>query len=168
MVDAQMSDEKQSNTNHKILQANIDRGSWLQLLSLCEQIVETLGLVGPIIALAKDKSEREQVRCLKAIKEISVDGHLALKKFAEIWTSVNEQIMKDAGQYSSENFDDILHEARDLQLSGVWGNAFSVRSKGNDHDSHDSLPGCKTDTREGKSTRLPHTTLWQPRPAGPI
>jgi hypothetical protein len=152
MADAQMSDSKQSNTDGKIWQANIDRGSWLQLLSLCEQIVETLGLVGPIIALAKDKSEGEQVRCLMAIKEISVDGHLALKKFAEIWTSVNEQIMKDARQYSSENFDDILHEARKLQLSSAWASGFSVGSKGNHQDSHDSLPEGKLDAGEGKST----------------
>jgi hypothetical protein len=152
MVDAQMSNSKQSSTDHKIWQANIDRGSWLQLLSLCEQIVNTLGLVGPIIALAKDKSEREQVRCLMAIREMSVDGYVALKKFAEVWTSLNEQIMKDAAEYSSENFDDILDEARKVQLSGVWGSEFSIRSKGDHSDSQDTLPECKPDASEEKST----------------
>jgi hypothetical protein len=152
MVDAQMSDPKESNTNHKIWHANIDRGSWLQLLNLCEQIVETLGLVGPIIGLAKNKSDREQVRCLMAIKDISDAGYLALKKFAALWTSLNEQIMKDAAQYSSENFDDILHEARRVQLSRVWSSEFSIKSKGDHQDSHDSLPECKLDTSEDNST----------------
>jgi hypothetical protein len=152
MVEAQMNNFKQSSTDHRILQASIDRGSWLQLLNLCEQIVETLGLVGPIIALSKDKSEREQVRCLKAIKDMSVDGHLALKKFAELWTSLNEQFMKDAARYSSENFDDILHEARMVRLSGVWGSGLSVRNKAGSQDSRDSLPGCAPNASEGEST----------------
>jgi hypothetical protein len=152
MVDAQMRDSNQSNTDRKIWQAHIDRDSWLQLLNLCERIVETLGLVGPIIALAKDKSEREQVRCLMAIKNMSVDGHLALKKFAEIWTNLNEQIMKDAAQYSSENFDDILHEAQRLQLSRVWGSERSIRSEGSSQDSHHSLSGSKPDPSGSNST----------------
>ena len=152
MVDAQMSDPKESNTDHKIWQANIDRGSWLQLLNLCEQIVETLGLVGPIIGLAKNKSDREQVRCLMAIKEISDPGYLALKKFAALWTSLNEQIMKDAAQYSSENFDDILNEARKVQRGRVWSSEFSIRSEGDHQDSHDSLPERQPDAGEGKST----------------
>jgi hypothetical protein len=134
MVDAQMNNFKQSSTGHRIRQASIDRGSWLQLLNLCEQIVETLGLVGPIIALAKDKSEREQVRCLMAIRDMSVDGHLALKQFTELWTSLNEQFMKDAALYSSENFDDILHEARMARLSSVSGSGLSVRGKAASHD----------------------------------
>jgi hypothetical protein len=152
MVDAQVSDSKQSNTDHEIWQANIDRDSWMQLLYLCERIVETLGLVGPILELAKNKSEREQMRCLMAIKNMSVEGYLALKKFAEIWTSLNQQIMKDAAQHSSENFDDILHEARKVQFSRIWGSEFSIRSKGGHQDSHDSLPECKQADNEGKST----------------
>jgi hypothetical protein len=152
MVDAQMNNFKQSSTDRRIWQASIDRGSWLQLLNLCEQIVETLGLVGPIIALSKDKSEREQLRCLMAIKDMSVDGHLALKKFAELWTSLNEQFMKDAEQYSSENFDDILHEARMVRLSSVWDSGLSVRSKEGSQDSRDSLPECKPNASEGEST----------------
>jgi transcriptional regulator with XRE-family HTH domain len=82
----------------------IDWDAWLKLSRLCERIVDSFGLIGPVLDLAKDKSEVEQVKHLVAIKEMLNEGHLALTQFANLWARLDGQIFKEKQQSSPKSF----------------------------------------------------------------
>ena len=94
--------------------AQINRETWLELTALCERVVDTLGLVGPVLELAQDKSEAEQLRHLRAIKKLSQQGHQALKLFAFHWAALHEQIQKERLKDNQEVFDDITLAAQKM------------------------------------------------------
>jgi transcriptional regulator with XRE-family HTH domain len=89
----------------------IDRETWLELSRLSERIIDSFGLIGPILQLAKDKCEVEQLRHLGAIKEIFHEGHLALTQFANLWSRLDEQIFEEEQQSSPKNFDPVPQAA---------------------------------------------------------
>jgi transcriptional regulator with XRE-family HTH domain len=89
----------------------IDWDTWLELSKLCERVVDSFGVIGPILELAKDKSEVEQLRHLGAIRERSNEGHLALTQFAKLWACLDEQIFKEEQQSSPTSFEALRQAA---------------------------------------------------------
>jgi transcriptional regulator with XRE-family HTH domain len=57
--------EEKGNPNLPNLTTDCD--TWFELSTLCKQIVDSLGLVGPVLELAANKSEAEQLMYLRAI-----------------------------------------------------------------------------------------------------
>jgi hypothetical protein len=112
MVDAPMINANRSARENKVCHAQVDRDTWQQLSGLCTRIVGTFGLIEPILDLAKDKGDEEQLRRLRLIKFLSQTGHRALKQFARLWTEMDEQFRRDELQNNAGEFDDILQEAR--------------------------------------------------------
>jgi transcriptional regulator with XRE-family HTH domain len=89
----------------------IDWDAWLELTRLCERIIDSYGVIGPILELAKDKSEVEQLRHLGAIREIVNDGHLALTQFANLWSRLDGQIFEEGQQSRPKSFEPLLQAA---------------------------------------------------------
>jgi hypothetical protein len=114
MEHAPMNDRNDSKADDSPWSAQIDRETWLELTALCERVVDTLGLVGPVLELAQDKSEAEQLRHLRAIKKLSQQGHRALKLFAFHWAALHEQIQKERMKDNQEAFDDIILAAHEI------------------------------------------------------
>jgi hypothetical protein len=90
----------------------IDKDTWLELTRLCESIVDSFGVIGPMLELAKDKSDAEQLKSLLAIKNISTEGHAALKEFAVLWARLDEQAYKEGIRFCVEDIEDLRQEAR--------------------------------------------------------
>jgi hypothetical protein len=112
MVDAQMKNNNQKVPEKKLCHPQIDTDTWLELSGLCTRIVGTFGIIEPILDLAEDKGDAEKLRRLRLIKYLSQTGSGALKKFARLWTELHEQIRRDELQNQTQEFEDILQEAR--------------------------------------------------------
>ena len=85
--------------------------TWLELSRLCERVVDSYGVIGPILELAKGKSEMEQLRHLMAIKTSFNEGHLALSQFANLWARLDGEIFEAEQQSSPKSFDPLLQAA---------------------------------------------------------
>jgi hypothetical protein len=126
-----MNDANKMELANSILSIQIDGDTWLQLSALCDRLLGSLGLVGPILELAQVKSETEQVRHLCAIKDRALNGQAALKQFARLWADLAEQVIKDRIPPGAGNFEDILEAARENPIQEVrlrWSAGKSIRS----------------------------------------
>jgi transcriptional regulator with XRE-family HTH domain len=90
----------------------IDWDAWFELSTLSKQLVDSLGLVGPALELAKNKGEAEQLTFLRAINDSSLEGHRALTRFAKLWASINEQACIEDMKISPEEVERVRKEAR--------------------------------------------------------
>jgi hypothetical protein len=112
MVNAPMSDTNSSRLDDHALRVQIEKNTWLELTKLCERIVDSFGVIGPKLDLAKDKSDAEKLESIVAIKEISTKGHAALKEFAVLWARLDEQAYKQGIRICPEDLEDLRQEAR--------------------------------------------------------
>ena len=112
MVNAPMSDDNNSLPVEKAGGVQIEKDTWLELTRLCERVIDSFGVIGPMLELAKDKSDAEQLKSLLAIKDISTEGHAALKEFAVLWARLDEQAYKQGIRFYREDLEDLRQEAR--------------------------------------------------------
>jgi hypothetical protein len=97
-----MRDADDSQLIDKALRLHIDRDAWLELSIQCSRAVASLGVVGTVLTLAEHRSESEQLKSFVAIKEVCIEAHLTLRKFANLWASLNEQALNESVQFSPE------------------------------------------------------------------
>jgi hypothetical protein len=107
-----MSDDNNSLPVDKAGRLQIEKDSWLELTRLCERVIDSFGVIGPMLELAKDKSDAEKLKSLLAIKEISTEGHAALKEFAVLWARLDEQAYTEGIRFCPEDLEDLRQEAR--------------------------------------------------------
>jgi len=120
--------EEKGNPNLPNLTTDCD--TWFELSTLCKQIVDSLGLVGPVLELAKNKSEAEQLMHLRTIKDSSIKGHVALTRFAHLWASIEERAYKEGVQVSPEEVERLRKEARQNPIPRLrfrWSGNKSIR-----------------------------------------
>jgi hypothetical protein len=103
MVDSPMSEPNNSLLDDNASRIQIEKDTWLELTRLCERIVDSFGLIGPMLELAKDKSDGEQLKSLVAIRNISTEGYAALKEFALLWARLDEQAHRDGIRFCPED-----------------------------------------------------------------
>jgi hypothetical protein len=108
-----MKEGEKLDINNNSWTIQIDADTWLHLSTLCDRLVGSLGLVGPILELAKVKSETEQLRHLNAIKDRALSGQATLKQFARLWPDLAEQVGKGGMTLGAGNFEDIFETARE-------------------------------------------------------
>ena len=106
----------------KALRLRIDRAAWLELSIQCSRAIASLGVVGKVLELVKDRREGEQLRSLMAIKDVCTDAHLELSKFANLWATLDQQALKD-GMLSPEEFETLrkaAHQSPTARLQLSW------------------------------------------------
>ena len=96
--------------NNWILQ--LDRDTWREFTDLSERLVETIGLVEPMLELANQADQTERVRYLQAAWYLSGRGHKSLKLFARRWAELQE--CADIQHLNpAEAFADLIQAAQD-------------------------------------------------------
>jgi hypothetical protein len=107
-----MTDANNSQPVDKAGRVQIERDTWLELTRLSERVIDSFGGIGHMLELAKDKSDAEKLESLVAIKEITTEGHAALKEFALLWARLDEQAYKEGIRFCLEDVEDLRQEAR--------------------------------------------------------
>jgi hypothetical protein len=93
-------------------QVQIDGETWRELTGLFERVVDTLGLIAPVLELAKDKNEKGKLRHYRAVTDLAFRGQRALKAFSQRWAVVQEESLKGPATKNLEDFADIYVAAR--------------------------------------------------------
>ena len=88
-------------------QAQIDQETWMELTRSFERVVDTLGMIAPVLELSKDKSEHEKSRYFRAVTDLAFNGHRALRAFSQRWAVVQEGNLKGWSTKDSVDFSDI-------------------------------------------------------------
>ena len=107
-----MSHANKTTENARIWRAQIDKATWLDLTRLCERIVDSFGLIGPISELGMEKSDAKRLKSLIAIRDITAEGHAALKAFAVLWARLDEQAYRGGVQFCPRELEELRQEAR--------------------------------------------------------
>lgn len=97
--------------------AQIDGETLRKLTWLFERVVDTLGMIAPVLELAKNRNTEEKIRHLKAVTALAFRGHLALKAFSLEWALLLEECEKRSLLPYMEDFADILQEAKQITIS---------------------------------------------------
>jgi hypothetical protein len=97
--------------------AQIDGETLRKLTWLFERVVDTLGMIAPVLELAKNRKTEEKMRHLKAVTALAFRGHLALKAFSMQWALLLEECEKRSSLPYMEDFADILQEAKQITIS---------------------------------------------------
>jgi hypothetical protein len=112
LVNVPMKNPDDSQLIDKALRLHIDRDAWLELSIQCSRAVASLGVVGTVLTLAERRSEEEQLKSFVAIKEVCIEAHLTLKKFANLWASLDEQALNESVQFSPEELGRLRNAGR--------------------------------------------------------
>ncbi len=97
-------------------QTQIDGETLRKLTWLFERVVDTLGVIAPVLELAKNRSMEEKMRHLKAVTALAFRGHQALKAFSMQWSLLLEESKKHSSPPYLEDFFDILQEAKKIVI----------------------------------------------------
>jgi hypothetical protein len=123
-----MSDAINSLHIDKALRLRIDRDAWFELSIQCSRAVASVGVVGTVLELAKDRPEAEQLKCLMAIKDVCIEAHLELTKFAKLWATLDQQALKE-GVLSPEELETLRKAARQSPTAGLRLSWYSYRDR---------------------------------------
>jgi len=89
----------------------IDFETWQELTRGFDRIVDTFGLIAPVLELAKGKTPDERIRHLRFVNELAYRGHRALVALAQRLAAVQREIESDPPKRDVEDFSDILQLA---------------------------------------------------------
>jgi hypothetical protein len=81
---------------------------------LLERVVDTLGVIAPVLELAKNKNATGKMRCFRAVADLAFRGQRALKAFSQRWAVVQEENLKSQGTNDLENFADLFQAAQQI------------------------------------------------------
>jgi hypothetical protein len=110
-------------------QAQIDGETWQELTRLFERVVDTLGVIAPVLELARNKSENEKLRYFRAVTDLAFRGQRALKAFSQRWAVVQEENLKGPATRDLEDFADIYQAAHRISSPDAPPNSDSVRAE---------------------------------------
>jgi hypothetical protein len=96
-------------------QVQIDGETWQELTRLFERVVDTLGVIAPVLDLARNKDEKEKLRHDRAVADLAFRGHRALKAFSQRWALVQEENRRRPAMEGMEDFDDIFQAAQQFR-----------------------------------------------------
>jgi hypothetical protein len=128
VVDVLMSEVINSRHIDKAFRLRIDRDAWLELSIQCSRAVASVGVVGTVLKLAEERPEAERLKCLMAIKDVCIEAHLELTKFANLWAAVDEQTLKE-GDLSPEELEKLRTAARQSPTAGLRLSWYLYRDK---------------------------------------
>ncbi len=110
-------------------QAQIDGETWQELTRLFERVVDTLGLIAPVLDLARNKKdEKEKLRHYRTITDLAFRGHRALKAFSQRWAAVQEESLKGRATRDLEDFADIYQAAHRISNQDLQPNSGSAKA----------------------------------------
>jgi len=112
----------------KAFRLRIDRDAWFELSIQCSRAVASLGVVRTVLERAKDRPEAEHLKSLMAIKDVCVEAHLELTKFANLWATLDQQALKD-GVLSPEELETLRKAARQSPTAGLRLSWYLYRDK---------------------------------------
>jgi hypothetical protein len=69
----------------------VDEETWQMLERLCDEIIDTSGMVEAFLEMALTMEGEERTRILKAAKNLSLRGTKSVKKFLWQWAGLREQ-----------------------------------------------------------------------------
>lgn len=98
-------------------QAQIDGETLRRLTWLCHRVVDTLGMIAPVLELAKNCKKEEKRRHLQTVVALAYRGHLALKAFSQQWALLLEESQKHLLPPYMEDFADILQKAEQITIA---------------------------------------------------
>ena len=99
---------------NKNWQVQIDGETWQELTRLFEHVVDTLGVIAPVLDLARNKDEKEKLRHNRAVADLAFRGHRALQAFSHRWALVQEENRRRPAMEGMEDFADIFQAAQQL------------------------------------------------------
>ena len=130
LVDGQMTNAQTAEiVGRKNWHAQIDEETWLELTFLFERVVDTLGVIAPVLELAKTKNATEKIRHLRAIADLAIRGQHALKAFGQRWALVQEENQKPSAVGDMEDFADIFQAAHQIPSPNPPPNTVPAVSK---------------------------------------
>src|ERR1700690_2029542 len=92
--------------------AQIDGETWKELTRLFERVVDTLGVIAPVLEIAKGKGDTEKVRHYRAVTDLAFRGQQALRAFSQRWAVVQEENLESKRTGDLEDFADIYLAAQ--------------------------------------------------------
>jgi len=114
------------NVGKRNWQMQIDEETWMELTFLFERVVDTLGVIAPVLDLAKNKNATEKMRHLRAVADLAFRGQRALKAFGQRWALVQEENRKRPPIGGMEDFADIFQAAQQIPSPNPQPNSDSV------------------------------------------
>jgi len=114
------------NVGKKNWQLQIDEETWIELTFLFERVVDTLGVIAPVLDLAKNKNATEKMRHLRAVADLAFRGQRALKAFGQRWALVQEENRNRPPIGDMEDFADIFQAAQQIPSANPQPNSDSV------------------------------------------
>jgi hypothetical protein len=66
----------------------IDRETLVEVLALRKRVLETFGLIGPVLKLVRDEDVLGQIRHLRTVELLSLEGKQMVDRFASLCTNL--------------------------------------------------------------------------------
>jgi hypothetical protein len=117
----------------------IDREAWVELTFLLNRVFDTLGVIAPVLELAKFRKPTEKMRHLRAVTDLAFRGQKALKAFGQRWALVQEENQKRPVAEDLEDFEDIYLAAQQF-LSPAPNSVFVIAEVPHDHQVAQQIP----------------------------
>lgn len=102
MVNVQMKTAAHSETVGCKRSASMDLETWLELSTLLDRVVDTLGLIAPLVQLSESQDDSERSRTLELIKSASLRGDEARKTAVVRWATVFGRAAREEMERESE------------------------------------------------------------------
>jgi len=119
----------------------------MELTFLFERVVDTLGMIAPLLDLAKNRSATEKMRYLRAITDLAFRGQRALKAFGQRWAYVQEENRNHPPMTGVEDFADIFQEAKQVSIPELPPSSDTANGE-EDHHLYEA-PGICTPPNSG-------------------